>query len=81
MAQSCCPVRDCTNPLPEGGFICADHHLKIPRKNYALIFRMRFDAQRTSDPEKRRYFNQRFNEYLTSAANKIAAARNEVGNG
>lgn len=83
MAQSCCPVRDCTNPVPENGFICVECHFEIPRAHYGMIVRMRMDAQRASDPEKQKYFRQRFKEYLMSAGNKIAAARaarNEVGN-
>ena len=75
-----CPVPGCEREAPRGCVFCPDHYFELPRGLTRLIFRMQFEAERCTDPERKAYLQDQLRSYVKVAIKHLPGQR-EAANG
>lgn len=73
MSARCCPVPNCTEPMPTGphAVFCVEHHFQLPHRTTSTIFSLQIACSRTDDDATKAHLREQIAAHVSIAVRSL----------
>ena len=73
MSALCCPVPNCTEPVPAGphAVFCLEHYFQLPHRTTSTIFSLQIACSRTDDDDAKAHLREQIAAHISIAVRSL----------